>query len=322
VLAETLRRHHPDWILWAVITDREPAGFTFDLAEENFDHVLTAEGLFGEILDSWLFGMDVVEACTAVKGRALLQIMEEPTAEKILYFDPDTAVFASMEPVVRLLDNASIALTPHLVDPEIEKMGILDNEICSLHYGIFNLGFLAVRNDAEARRFALWWADRLADWCHDRLDIGVFVDQKWCNLIPCFFEGVKIVRDPGYNVASWNLSRRQISIAKDGVILVNDVPLRFFHFTKLGPIGDTMTRRYARDNVPVYEIWWWYSQRVKALTAPNIPRSWWFYGSYSSGEVIPKHVRERYRADTTLQQAFPEPFTDGFKDWVATNLQG
>jgi hypothetical protein len=322
VLAESLRRHHPDWILWAVITDKEPAGFTFDLARENFDRVLTAETLFSEITDRWLFGMDVVEACTAVKGKALLRILDEPDCEKALYFDPDTAVFGPMEPMTRILDEASIALTPHQVDPDTEKLAIMDNEIASLNYGVFNLGFLAVRNDAEARRFASWWADRLAEWCHDRLDIGVFVDQKWCNLIPCFFDNVKVVRDPGYNVASWNLSQRKISISADGAILVNDVPLRFYHFTKLGPIGDTMTRRYAGENISVYEIWWWYRQRVEALTDPRIPRNWWFYGYYSTGEPIPKRARERYRADTTLHEAFPAPFNDGFRDWAVINLPG
>jgi hypothetical protein len=320
VLAETLRRHHPDWVLWAVITDKEPGGFVFDLDRETFDRMLTAEDLFGEATDSWLFGMDVIEACTAVKGRALQRIMDEPDAEKVLYFDPDTAVFGSMAPMLTILDNASIALTPHQTDPDTETVAIMDNEISSLQYGTYNLGFLAVRNDAEARRFADWWAVRLQDWCHDRLDIGVFVDQKWCNLVPCFFDDVRVVRDPGYNVASWNLSQRKISIPDDGQILVNGMPLRFYHFTKLGPIGDTMTCRYAGDNIAVYELWWWYRERVTALTDRNIPERWWHYGVYSSGQPIPKRVRERYRADSTLRSTFPAPFSDEFRNWAENNI--
>jgi hypothetical protein len=320
VLAESLRRHHPDWILWAVITDKEPDGFVLDLNREKFDRVLTAEDLLGEATDSWLFGMDVVEACTAVKGHALQHIMEEPNAEKVLYFDPDTAVFASMEPMLRILNSASIALTPHQIDPDTELMAILDNEISSLHYGSYNLGFLAVRNDVEARRFVAWWATRLYKFCHNQLDIGVFVDQKWCNLVPCFFDNVKVVRDPGYNVASWNLSQRKLWITSDGEILVNGVPLRFYHFTKLGPIGDTMTRRYAGNNLVVYEIWWWYRQRVVALTEPNIPDNWWYYSTYSTGEPIPKFVRERYRSESALRDAFPSPFTDGLRNWAANEF--
>lgn len=323
VLAETIRRIHPDWVIWAVITDKEPYGFNFDLEKENFDHLLLADELFGEETDRWLFGMDVIEACTAVKGRALKRIMTDPTAEKVVYFDPDIAVFSSVQSIVNLLDDHSIVLTPHQVDPEPRhsKQAIIDNEMASLQYGAFNLGFLAVRNDEEATRFANWWDDRLVDWCHDRLDMGVFVDQKWCNLVPCFFDGVKILRDPGCNVASWNLSQREFVSDDDGNILVNGSLLKFFHFTKLGPIGDTMTRRYAGDNITVYEIWWWYSQRVLSLSDNRIPAKYWSYGTFNSGKPIPKKLRERYRSDQTLQDKFPNPFDTRMQRWWESESQ-
>lgn len=322
VLAASLRRHHPDWVVWAVITDTPPEGVEFDLAAEDFDRMVRADELFGEAAESWLFGHDIVEACTAVKGRALLRIMQEEDADKIFYFDPDIAVFATMTPVVDLLDSHSIVLTPHQLEPDDSDMAIMDNEIASLQYGTFNLGFIALRNDPEARRFAEWWAARLHDWCHDRLDIGLFVDQKWCNLVPCFFDGVKILRDPGYNVASWNLSRRKIAITADGRILVNDQPLRFFHFTKLGPIGDTMTQRYAGDNTEVYEIWWWYRHEVERATDPAIAKGYWHYGTYENGDSIPKRAREIYRRRKDLREKFPNPRQSGeesFATWLAQN---
>ncbi len=268
VLAASLRLHHPDWVIWAVLTDKAPEGFELDWQAEDFDHVITAEDLYGDITDGWLFRHDVVEACTAVKGRALQHIMDQPDAEKVFYFDPDIALFNPVTPVEEVLDTASIVLTPHQLDPDAraDTQAIIDNEITLLDYGIFNLGFLAVRNCPEARRFAEWWTDRLDDWCHDRLDIGIFVDQKWCNLVPCFFDGVVILRDPGYNVASWNLNRRKLAIDDQGRAMINDALLRFYHFTKLGPIGDTMTSwRYAGDNTEVYELWWWYRHRVSSM---------------------------------------------------------
>lgn len=323
VLASSLRQQHPDWVIWAVITDKEPDDFVFDIAAEDFDRLVTAEDLFGENTDQWLFGHDVVEACTAVKGRALQHIMADPTAEKVLYFDPDTAVFNPMTHVIELLDTNSIVLTPHQVDPDSEKRAILDNEISSLQYGVFNLGFVAVNNDKEAQRFAAWWADRLFDWCHDRLDIGVFVDQKWCNLIPCFFDKVKVLRDPGYNVASWNLSQRQVKITDAGEVQVNDHPLRFFHFTKLGPIGDVMTQRYAAGNVEVYEVWRWYREEIERFTDPSIPKGWWYYGTFDNGENVPKKVRELYRTREDLKCAFQKPRETGagsFHEWLGQNI--
>lgn len=313
VLAETLRRQHPDWTIWAVVTDKPPKSFAFHLEAEDFDRMVTAEDLFGKETKRWLFGHDIVEACTAVKARALQHILSDPDAEKVLYFDPDIAVFNPMDPVIDLLDSHAIILTPHQLDPEPanDSRAILDNEIASLNYGVFNLGFIAVNQHAEAHRFAQWWAERLHDWCHDRLDMGVFVDQKWCNLIPCFFDYVKILRDPGYNVASWNLSQRQMHFDETGRALINDEPLRFYHFTKLGPAGETMTRRYAGNNFEIYELWWWYRNEVARRSAPEIPKGWWYYGTFDNGVPIEKHVRELYRSRDDLRTAFADPFKTG-----------
>ena len=324
VLASSLKRQHPDWVLWLVMTDKEPEGFHFDLAQEEYDRLVSAEDLFGEQTEQWLFGHDIVEACTAVKGRACTHILSDPSCEKLFYFDPDIAVFNSMGDVVDLHDEYSIVLTPHQTDPDpkSDRVAVRDNEITSLDYGVFNLGFVAMANDAEGRRFAQWWEDRLQDWCHDRLDIGLFVDQKWCNLVPCFFDGVKVLRDPGYNVASWNLSQRRMSYDDSGEALINGVPLRFYHFTKLGPVGDTMTQRYARDNIEIYELWWWYRSEVVAATTPDIPKGWWQYGIFENGEKISKPVRELYRDRVDLRAAFPQPRAVGdnsFYAWLCAN---
>lgn len=321
VLATTLRQHHPDWVVWLIISDKEPEGFQIDLNTEDFDHILTAQELYGDVTESWLFGHDIVEACTAVKGRAMRRIMDDPSCDKLFYFDPDIAIFNPMTPVVSLLDDYSIVLTPHQVAAEDANhpLAVRDNEITSLDYGVFNLGFLAVSNDGEARRFAEWWDDRLFEWCHDRLDIGVFVDQKWCNLVPCFFSNVYILRDPGYNVASWNLSQRVMSYDDKGTALINDKPLRFYHFTKLGPVGDTMTQRYAQDNIEIYELWWWYRHAVLECSSDDIPKGWWYYGTFDDGTKIPKSVRELYRERKDLRAAFPSPLKTGdnsFKAWL------
>lgn len=327
VLGSTLKTQHPDWVLWLVLTDKEPEGFTFDIHEESFDRIITAVELFQDGIDQWLFGHDIVEACTAVKGRACCRILEEATCSKLFYFDPDIAVFNSMCEVEDLLDDFSIVLTPHQTDPESSDnpLAIRDNEITSLDYGVFNLGFVAISNSVEGRRFAQWWDDRLCDWCHDRLEIGLFVDQKWCNLVPCFFDNVKVLRDPGYNVASWNLSQREMHFDSSGTALINGRPLRFYHFTKLGPVGDVMTRRYARDNKEIYELWWWYRQAVQKFSTSGIPKGWWYYGTFDNGVKIPKSVRELYRERLDLRAAFPNPFASGlnsFHDWLRaeTNL--
>lgn len=316
-----LKRFHPDWVLTLCLTDREPDGFSFNLDDEPFDRVLWSDELPLENPKAWLFKHEVVEACTAVKGPAL-QLLTQTDAEKIFYLDPDIAVFQSLSPMLDMLDDASILLTPHQLTPEDKLDAVIDNEICSLAHGTYNLGFLAIRNDSEGRRLAAWWNDRLLEYCFDDKASGIFVDQKWCDLVPAMFDRVKIVRDPGYNVASWNLSNRTISIETDGSIRVNGNPLRFFHFTKLGPIGDTMTRKYAQDNVEVYELWSWYKRMVDRFAEPRIPPGWWHFGTFDNGVPIPRSARLLYRQRADLREAFPNPFAvdeSSYFDWLRAN---
>lgn len=126
---------------------------------------------------------------------------------------------------------------------------------------------------------------------------------------------MKVVRDPGYNVASWNLSTRKVSIDRAGDIRVNGATLRFWHFTKLGPTGDVMTKRYAGDNFEVYEIWRWYKEAVAAATDPAIPERWWAHAQFDDGAPISKPQRVLYRERADLQAAFPDPFEGGYQAW-------
>ncbi len=322
ILAKSVKRFHPDWIFWAVITDRPPAALRFDPDQEPFDRILSVEDLYGETTEPWLFRMDVVEACTAVKGRAAQHIIDVGGAERLLYLDPDIAVLGSLHHVEDSLDRYDIILTPHQVSPEETTYSVMDNEVASLKYGVFNLGFFAVSDRAESRRFLNWWSDRLDAMCYDRTDIGIFVDQKWCNLVPAFFDSVLILRDPGYNVASWNLSNRTLSFDSAGNFLCNSVPLRFYHFTKFGPVGDAMTARYAKTNTEVYELWTWYRHQLEQESEDGIPERYWHYATFADGTLIEKPVRQLYRDREDLRRAFPTPFSSGshsFHAWTLSN---
>ena len=322
VLFASLRRFHPEWELVALITDAAPPGFRLDLAAEPFDRVVYASELGLPNFSSWLFKHDIIEVCTAVKGPFLHQACEAGAADAVIYLDPDTALLGSLAPLEAWLQSDDILLTPHLLDPNDEPLAIEDNDVATLRTGIFNLGFVAVRTTGEGARFAKWWNDRLLTHCYDDIPNGLFVDQRWCDHVPALFDKVKVVRDPGYNVASWNLSRRKLSIEKDGRILVNGAPLRFWHFTKLGEVGDAMTRRYAGDNFPVYELWSWYRREIAQATDPAIPARWWAFGAYEDGQPIEKAHRVLYRSRKDLQAEFPDPYAagpGGFRAWLTEN---
>jgi hypothetical protein len=315
VLFHSLRQHHPDWVLTALMTDAPPPGFVFDPADEPFDHLVWAKDLGIPDYERFLFQHDVVEMCTAVKGPFLHKVCTDPSfghgTDLAVYLDPDTAVFAPLDPVIERLAASQIVLTPHLASPEVKPDGVRDNEMSALRTGIYNLGFVAIRTSGEGARFAAWWASRLLERCYDEIPLGVFTDQRWCDQVPVLFDGVAILRDPGFNVASWNISRRPVDIRCDGVITAGGSVLRFWHFTKLGPVGEAMTRRYAGDNFQVYEIWNWYVRRIADCRAAGLPSGWWAYGTYEDGRTISKAARRRYRDDALLRARFPRPFASG-----------
>lgn len=318
VLAETLKHFNPNWHLTAVISDECPEELEqFDLTK-YFDRVIHIDEL--DLPPSWIFKHDVVELCTAVKGPVLHKLLEEG-AEKVMYFDPDIAVFSDLSNLEGMLDEHSIILTPHQLAPDATTHAIRDNEICSLKHGTYNLGFVGVSNDDNGRAFGRWWRDRLLEFCYDDIPSGLFTDQKWCDLIPGFFDRVGIVKDPGCNVSSWNLSTREITDGPAGTILVNGSLLKFYHFSKLGPLGLTMTIRYAGNDAPVYSVWYWYNDRVRQmrdsleLDEEFLLERYWHFKNYKSGREIPKQSRVIYRSRMDLQNVFKDPFKDDFENW-------
>ncbi|MBW8859688.1 MAG: hypothetical protein JF570_08135 [Caulobacter sp.] len=318
VLFQSVRRFHPDWHLVALITDRPPPGFALSLADEPFDEIVNYDELGIEDVEAWLFKHDVVEVCTAVKGPFLHQACSRGY-DAAIYLDPDTCLFNDLNPLLELLEAHDVVLTPHQLTPDEHRTAVIDNEITSLKTGIYNLGFVAIRTTGEGARMAKWWNDRLLSFCYDDIPNGLFVDQRWCDHVPGLFDKVKILRDPGYNVASWNLSQREVSIERDGVIRVNGSPLRFWHFTKLGPLGDTMTKKYAKDNFPVYELWNWYRGQIAEATSPEIPSRYWAFDKFDDGVQIDKEWRLLYRHRQDLRDAFRNPFAigpDTYRAWL------
>lgn len=307
VLGETLRRHQPDWTLWLCLSDVEPPGLAFDPAQEPFDHVVRIGELGIPDLHRWSFDHDVIEMCTAVKGPMLCRLLERG-ADKVIYLDPDIAVFGKLDELEAILDDHDVVLTPHQLEPDEKRSTILDNEIGSLKYGIYNLGFLAVASTDEGRRFAGWWRDRLLEFCFDDVANGLFTDQRWCDHVPVFFPGTCILRDPGYNVASWNLSRRPISIERDGCIMAGGRPLRFFHFTKINSAGEAMLTRYAGDRIEPFELMKWYRERLADNAVAGLPPGWWGYGTYLDGTPIPRSHRIAYRTRKELRRKYANPF--------------
>jgi len=177
-------------------------------------------------------GYDVLELSTAVKPSVLRHLLDRGY-ERVLFFDPDIVVYAALDPLLEPLETNNIALTPHWVDAlPIERR--LRLELLVMRTGVFNLGFIGVANTPVARAMLDWWAERLARYCRIDAVSGLFVDQRWIDLVPGLFAGTAIVRHRGCNVAYWNLSERRLD-AGDEPRLESGEPLVFFHFSGFDP---------------------------------------------------------------------------------------
>ena len=259
IIAESFKRYHPDMDFILLFNDRTPS--FVDWAEEPFDSVVFSEWLnIKRPWARWSANYSVIEHCTAIKGVAAEYIMDVLGYDLVIYLDPDTQVFSRLDEIFNLVKSgeAETILTPHITDCEVTPYGIWSHEIAALKHGTFNLGFFVVTNKPEGRKFLRWWAERLVDYSHIDFAKGTFTDQKWANLAPYIFDKVKVLTDRAYNVATWNMQGRKISKRDNLEWMVNEQPLRFYHFSGFGhdfAWADSELANFANDQPGLIELW-------------------------------------------------------------------
>lgn len=320
VLVETLKKHNPDAIMHLVMADDLPEGF--NLKEELFDYVWHAEDFIRTKNNKqWFYEHTVVELCTAIKPAAAIHIFRNTDADEIVFLDPDIAVYGNLDELHERLQRNSLLITPHQVDPAISENGVRDEEICSLRYGVFNFGFFAVRRNEEGFRFLNWWNSRLMNYCYDDIPNGLFTDQKWGNLIPCFFDFCHILRGVEYNVATWNLATRKITGNSKTGWFVNDRPLKFFHFTGFDSGAHRiMLSQHAKPGEPAWELSIQYENWLFENGQKELGKVPYKFSSYKNGEKILKRERILFRQSVELKKQFNDPFSEECLYWMKKNF--
>jgi hypothetical protein len=147
-------------------------------------------------------------------------LRKHPAIDLITYVDSDLFFFDSPEPVFEEMGNDSIAIIEHRFDRTLKRME---------ETGIYNVGWLSFRNNAEGLRCLQWWRQRCLEWCFDHVEPDRYADQKYLDRFPGLFDAVRVIRHKGANVAAWNLRNYRLH-ETGGAILVDDQPLLFYHF--------------------------------------------------------------------------------------------
>lgn len=150
-----------------------------------------------------------------------------PEVDVITYIDADLFFFSSPVPLFEEMGKASVAIIGHRFPPSLKAREI---------FGLYNVGWLSFRRDADGLDCLGWWRDRCNEWCYDRLEGERFADQKYLNDWPTRFRNVVVLKHRGANVAPWNVESHPLSYQTGRALTIDNQPLIFFHFHGLKKI--------------------------------------------------------------------------------------
>ena len=261
---------------------------------------------------------DALELNTAIKPHAFRRLLAEPGVTSVTYLDPDIYVYAPLSPVREGLERAPLVLIPHLTRPLAGEANPNDHTI--LTSGAYNLGFLAARRDNEIFALMDWWAEKCRFDCRVDFANGLFTDQKWMDLAPGLVSDVAILRDPGLDIAYWNLEGRTLAHGAEGW-RVNGQPLGFFHFSGFDPRRPEVLSKHQDRIVvppasPLSRLLEDYARALLDNGHDQASRIPYAYGAFPSGRPVSRPMRRRALRAAQAGQRFDEGLSPTVEAWM------
>ncbi|NWK96312.1 glycosyltransferase [Sphingobium lactosutens] len=244
------------------------------------------------------FRYDIMEMNTAAKPYMFLHLFERGY-DRVIYFDPDIKIYREITPVFEAMDaGARAVFTPHLTEPA--ETIVPPDDISIMRAGIYNLGFAAFRRSEGVEEVLRWWARRLRYQCINAQDDGIFVDQKFMDLVPGFLPDVAILRNTTLNAAYWNLFQRPLAGNDGEGWSIDGSPLIFFHFSGYDPRNSTRlskhTDMFSADNSEaLLSLMRDYSKDLSDNGLYSTPRANYAYDCFEGGAKIPTFARHYFR---------------------------
>jgi glycosyltransferase involved in cell wall biosynthesis len=323
VLTDSFLKYNPNGTVYVLLTDSLDE--SFDPKNEKFI-LFNIKEIGIKNLNSFCFKYDILERNTGVKASFLKFLIKKYNLKKIAYFDPDIFFTNNLENMWKVLDQKSIVLTPHITEHITDNKRPSESEI--LKSGVYNLGFIAISNSEESKKFLDWWEQKLLDFGYNNVNEGMFTDQKWVDNVPSDFKNVFVINHPGYNVAYWNLMQRNVEI-NDGRISANGKPMYFFHFSGFVvediEIVSKHQNRFRLSNLenlrPLFELY-------RDLLIDNEffkTRKWkCFFDYFDNGIRIPSQARRIYsnllKEDKISENPFLVQKENAFFNYLNENI--
>lgn len=151
----------------------------------------------------------------------MLRFLANMAPDEILtYVDADLLFFSSPDAVFEEIGNNSVLIHGHNFPPAFAHHAA---------NGLYNVGLVSIRNDADGIKVADWWRERCIEWCYNRCENGKMGDQKYLESFATLTNRLAVAKNPGIGVAPWNYMGYDLA-EKDGVPTVNAFPAIFFHY--------------------------------------------------------------------------------------------
>ncbi len=253
VLGKSLKQLHPESKFVIGLVDEKIKEIDYSRIPFEVLPVSSIEPKFEELLIKY----NIIELNTCIKPRMFEYLFSRRNVGSIVFLDPDIQVFQAMNDLQKILENYSIVLVPHIYTP-IPVDGKTPQESNFLNYGIYNLGFIAVKNTTISVQFIRWWKETTYNFGFFSVKDGLFVDQLPINLVPIFFDEVYIMDHFGYNMAPWNLHERWLGRVKDKYEVNGRDDLVFYHFSCF---------KYNMNELPLH-----YYNRYRLAERPDLQK--------------------------------------------------
>lgn len=307
VLQQSLQKFHPELRLHVLLCEK-PQEIPKLSLEANYEFISPEQ-----VCSDWpslAFRYDITEFNTALKP-FLLEYLLSNHCDAIIYLDPDIEIFSSLQPLLDLFDSHDLILTPHVCRP-MDVDGKRPGIDSIIRAGIYNLGFIGLADGPESRAALLWWQKVCHEYCYFDATHLYFVDQFWAAALPAFIQRFHSLRDPGYNLAYWNIFQRELKKV-GSQWLVDDVDLRFFHFSglpvELHLVSKHQDRVVAKIGSDLHEMLAGYKDRVSQNDWSRFGSFLYSLSEYTDGSAITRTERRAFGEMSEEKKAhLPDPF--------------
>ncbi len=194
----------------------------------------------------------MVHRLNAARPKVILKYLEK--YDQVIFVGADCYFTGPFREVLKKYPSADALAAVHTTSP-LPDDGASPTNWGNHIMGHLNADFHVWRRTASSREFLEWWSKQTE--LH-RLDADYLTqpwDQVWLNYAPNFVNNFVALKEPGINVAYYNLHERKITKDAAGRWRVNEQLMYFFQFSGFEPSRPgTLSKYNTRKQVQSKEV--------------------------------------------------------------------